>query len=187
MTLTLLLLMAQQAEAVKDAVAWKAIGVKWAREANYLEAEEPFRRACELDPKLPDACYFWARVLYALDRFEPSLAALKKLPLDARTALAIAQAEEALGHAVEAEAHFKRAGDAVKYGLFLFRQGRLAEAESVLNQNPRTAEAWWQLGRVRYQLGKLAEARAAIEQSLALDPKQEPARLLLAKIKAREP
>lgn len=185
--LMLLLLGAQHAEAPKDAAAWRALGIKWAREANYLEAEEPFRRACELDPKLPDACYFWARVLYALDRFEPSLAALKKLPPDARTVLAMAQAEEALGRAREAEAHFKQAGDPVKYGLFLFRQGRLPEAEAVLERDPRTAEAWWQLGRVRYQLGKLAAARTALERSLALDPNQEPARLLLSKIKAREP
>jgi Tfp pilus assembly protein PilF len=183
----LLLLAAQHAEAAKSAAEWKALGVQWAREANYLEAEEPFRRACELDPKLPDACFFWARVLYALDRFEPSLAALQKLPPDTRTVLAMAQAEEALGRARAAEAHFKQAGDPVKYGLFLFRQGRLKEAETVLKQDPRTAEAWWHLGRVRYQLGKLGEARAALERTLALDPQQEPARLLLAKIKAREP
>lgn len=180
------LIAAVQAEP-KNAAAWKALGVTWAAQSNYHEAEEPFRKACELAPALPDACFYWARALYALDRFEPSLAALKKLVPDARTVLAMAQAEEALGLAVEAEAHFRKAGDPVKYGVFLFRQGRLAEAESVMKAGqPRTAEAWWQLGRVLYQAGKLGAAREAIEKSLALDAKQEAARLLLEKIKARE-
>src|SRR5690348_4071887 len=49
---------------------YKWLGMTYAAQEKYELAEQPFRRACEMDPKEPDACYYWARTLYSLSRFE---------------------------------------------------------------------------------------------------------------------
>ena len=52
----------------KDAAAWKGLGSAYAAMGYYGRAEPAFRRACELDPRLQNACYFYGRALYALNR-----------------------------------------------------------------------------------------------------------------------
>jgi Flp pilus assembly protein TadD len=76
--------LARAAEArPRNAQVWKALGVGYAAQEQYALAEAPLGRACELDPQLRDACYFHARALYALDRYEASLKALERA--DARS------------------------------------------------------------------------------------------------------
>ena len=125
-----------------DAKVWKALGVSYAAQNSFQEAEPALRRACELDPKLLDACYFYARALYALDRFEPSLQILERIsPKYWKVHVATAQALDALGKPTEAEREYRAAlvqsqdahpqpGTAL--GLFLVRQGRFAEAAAPL-------------------------------------------------------
>ena len=92
----------------RDATAWKALGAAYAAQNLYLEAEPALRRACELDSKLLDACYYHARALYALDRFDGSLAVLERVtPKSWKVRVAIAQSFEALGKAAEAEREFR--------------------------------------------------------------------------------
>src|SRR3954447_21095881 len=62
----------------RDAQMWKALGVAYAARKDYASAEPPLRLACELDAKSEDACYFYARALYALDRYDASLKALER-------------------------------------------------------------------------------------------------------------
>ena len=63
----------------------------------YDLAEPAFGQACRLASKLADACYFQARALYALNRFEASLATMRKAGTGARVRLGEGQALEALG------------------------------------------------------------------------------------------
>ena len=40
---------------------------------NFERAETPFRNACERPPSLPDACLYYGRTLYLLNRFQPAI------------------------------------------------------------------------------------------------------------------
>ena len=183
----------------RDAQMWKAVGVAYAAQKDYASAEPPLRLACELDAKLEDACYFYARALYALDRYDASLKALEH---DGRgtwkVRLAKAQALDAMGNADRADKEYResiavcRAADAspgVAYGLFLIRQGRIADAvpplEEVLKYFPSSAEAQTYLGRGLLEGGRLADAIPHLERAVALAPTSAQAHLLLAKAYVR--
>ena len=178
---------------------WKALGVVYAARREYASAEPPLRRACELDAKAEDACYFHARALYALDRYDASLRSLDR---DGRgiwkVRLARAQALEAMGNADRADKEFREsvalcrgidAGPGVAYGLFLVRQGRAAEAiaplEEVLKRFPGSADAHTYLGRALLESGRLTEAIPHLERAVALAPASAQAHLLLAKAYVR--
>ena len=180
-----------------NAQAWKALGVAAAMASDYEAAEGPFGKACALNAKLTDACYFHARALYAVNQFAPALAVLARLkePTEGRTFTAMGQAYEALGRNAEAEQAFQKAlaakdgqGEAhLRYGIFLFRSGKLEDASNALQQAvklmPKSSEAFAELGRVLYQQGQLEEAEKWLVGALELEPSREPARLLLDKVR----
>ena len=181
-----------------NAQVWKALGVAYAAQSMYHDAEPAFGRACELNPKLADACYYHGRALYALDRYEPSIRALElalRAEPDAwKIHLGIAQALEALGRAVDAEKKFAQSlslcrnadpQPATAYARFLLRQGRPREAiaplEGAMKRFPNSAEVNTQLGRALLEQGDLARAIAHLERAVAADPAAAQAHLLLAK------
>jgi Flp pilus assembly protein TadD len=183
----------------KNAQKWKALGVAYAAQQKYSEAESPFARACELDAMLPDACYFYARALYALDRYEASLAALDRADSHFwKVRLARAQALEALGRAGAAEKEFYESvalcqgadpGPGAGLGRFLVRQGRSSEAIALLtkivNAHPASAEARIGLGRALFEAGDVADAVPHLERAVALTPASAQAHLLLGKAYTR--
>lgn len=179
-----------------DAQVWKALGVAYAAQRDYGRALEPLQRACRLDPKLADACYFEGRALYGLDRFEESLAVLQPLLASDgspwRVHLGLAQAAEALGRTGQAEPHFQAAVSLAPAGNpqpgvalahFLLRTGRLERAGEVLRPlveaHPDAPDAQLEWGRVLYQLGRVPEAVAHLEIACRLAPANQQARLLL--------
>ncbi len=174
---------------------WKALGVAYAMAGDYTAAEQPFENACGLDKKLPDACYFWARALYALNKFESAIRILKlEEPQTGRTFTAMGQSLEALGNNQQAEKEFQKAlaakdsaGEArLRYGIFLFRSGRISESADMLETSlkllNRSSEAAAELGRVRYQQGNLADAERLLRMALSWEPGREAAKLLLEKV-----
>lgn len=177
----------------RNARYWLALGVVHAARQDYAAADEPFAAACRLEPRLPDACYYYGRNLYALNRFEPSIEALRKaLPMDGRpwrVHTGIGQAQEALARAADAQSSFERAvrlfeaspaseqakGEEtphLPYGVFLFRQGRFSEARNLLERaaadRPRSARAQFELGRLLYQLGELDKALGPLSAAVSL-------------------
>ena len=182
----------------QDAQAWKALGVAYAAQNLYRDAEPPFRRACNLNPKLEGACYYLGRTLYSLDQYEASLKALERAPQSWKVRLGVAQDLEALGKAPEAEREFRAVlavagGDGaqpgVALGLFLVRRGRFEEAipafEEVLKRFPSAADAHLHLGRALLEQGRLDIAVPHLERAVALDPGSTQAHLLLAKAYVR--
>ncbi len=182
-----------------DARVFKALAVAYASSSNYAAAEPAFGRACALAPRLADACYFHARALYALNRFEASLAVLDRLSDPHwKVELARAEALEALSRFSEAETRFHKAvsacnsrsaDPAVALARFLIRQGRYAEAapplNPVLERFPNSADAHTLLGRILLEDGKLAAAAAHLETAVSLAPGSAQAHLLLAKAYVR--
>lgn len=183
------------------AEVWKWVGRVFAAQGELGRSVLCFQRACELDPKEEDACYYLGRNLYALNRFEPALAALNQaLAVEGeakqwRVYRAKAQAHEALGQAAAAEADFREAirrerGQAraeedprIDYGVFLYRQGRTEEAlkplEEAVKGHAGSARAHGELGRVLLQLGRLEEAAQRLARAVQLDGKLWWAHLLL--------
>jgi protein O-GlcNAc transferase len=182
---------------------WRALGVVYAARQDFREAEPAFQEACRLAPHDELNCYYLGRSLYALDRHEASLDALKKaLPVHPRrwrTELAIAQALEALGRAKEAEEQFRKAirlappkpvspdfdNPSVDYGIFLYRQGRLDEALASFAEGvrraPDSAKARYQYGRALLQAGKLEEAVEQLQAAVAREAENHEAHLALSR------
>lgn len=180
----------------RNAQYWKVVGVARAKLADYRGSVEPFGKACKLNPRLVDACYYHGRSLYASDLYQEALAPLRQaLAVDTvkgRAETAIGQCQEALGEEEGAERTFRSAvgrndgwaqSARLAYGRFLVRQGRAAEAVPVLEaaQQPESADARYELGLALSQCDRLAEAVRELERA----PDHEAARLLLGKVKAR--
>jgi tetratricopeptide (TPR) repeat protein len=191
--------LAHAAEAApRDARAWKALGAAYAAQGQYENALAPLRRACLLDASLENACYFEARALYALDRFEDSLQVLDYAVRaggdSGEVRLGKAQALEALGRAASAEKEFHLAIDLSRpadtkattaFGLFLIRRGRTEEAAAFLakavERSPASADTQMMLGRALLESGKASDAIPHLERAVALRPDFAQAHLLLAK------
>lgn len=126
------------------APAWKALGAVYASRGEFERAETPFRNACERQPSLPDACLYYGRTLYLLNRFQPAINVLRRTIQKEREN---GEAYRRLGLSLEALGQAAEAGDALRqavrlnrgsapnedpgidYAVFLFRQGR---AEDVM-------------------------------------------------------
>jgi len=127
-----------------SATALKWLGMAYTAEERFELAEEPFRRACEIDPREELACYYLGRADYALSRYEESRrafeTALRYQPHSSRIQRGMGLTLEALGRPAEAERYLKTAAagndkDALSdYGQFLFRQGRLEESAQILER-----------------------------------------------------
>jgi Flp pilus assembly protein TadD len=190
----------------RHARAWKALGVVHAAQENYAAADLPFEKACTLAPKLEDACYYYGRNAFALNRFDTSLEAMRKALVEDRRPwrvhLGMAQSLEGLGRAAEAEDQFRKAIQLLKehpsapdfdprlhYSVFLFRQARLEPAlaaiQPVLAEFPNAARPRLEAARPLFHLGRLEQAAAELEKAVAVEPNNAPAHLLLGRVYAR--
>ena len=187
-----------------DAGTWATLGVAYSSTGDSQHAEEPFHKACLLNPLLPDVCLYFGRTLYLLDRFEPALDVLRRAqqndPQNAQIQRVEGLCLAALGRTAEAEATFRRAvslvnrgapadDPAIDYGVFLFHQGRAEEAlvplGEVAKRHPEVGRAQLELGCVLLALDRLEEAARHLERAVALDPQSERARMLLGKVRTR--
>jgi tetratricopeptide (TPR) repeat protein len=184
----------------KNAQYWKTLGVAHARLEDYRGSLEPFRQACLLDERLPDACYYAGRAFYASDQYEKALEPLSKAlrvdPVKGRAEAALGQCHEALGQPAEAEKRLRAAvarNDSaaqlarLAYSRFLTRQGRAPEAVPVAEkaQQPETPQSRFELALALSQSGRLEDALKALDRALTLQPDYEEAFVLRAKLQAR--
>jgi tetratricopeptide (TPR) repeat protein len=183
-----------------SARAWRELGLAHAARRRLEPAREAFAKACNLAPDDEDACYYLGRTLFTLGRYDQALGpfqkALRAAP-SVRVHRAVALNFVALTRPQDAERHFREAvrlnpnperaeDDArIDYGAFLFRQGRMTEALSLLEPPveafPMFARAHLELGRVLLHLGRREAAAARLEKAVELDPASSTARLLLGR------
>jgi enediyne biosynthesis protein E4 len=139
------------AEKPGSARVWKLLGMTYIEEEKYEDAENSCRKACQLDSREENACYYLGHVDYTLGRFEKSLEAYQFALAGGgdhgRVLLGLALTFEAIPNAREAERYYKAAIQAgathakIDYGMFLFKQGRGAESLQLLREAGATAEA----------------------------------------------
>jgi Flp pilus assembly protein TadD len=184
--------------------AWKALGLGYASQGNFDGAETSFRNACEREPTLPDACLYYGRTLYLLNRFQHAIDSLRRTlqrePENGEAYRLLALSLEALGQTTEASDAFLHAvrlnsgappneDPDIDYAVFLFRQGdaeaALAPLESALKRHPDAARGHLEMGCVLLSLGRISEAASHLERSLALNPQSPRAHLLLGKVYLR--
>lgn len=189
----------QAAQKHPSAFCIKSLGIVYAAFGDYRRAEPPLGSACRMSPKEPDACYYWARALYALDRFAESLAALDRAPLSWRVAAARGQALDALGRpaaetALRAALELRQRDPApvsepdplLALGQFLYREGRVAEVLALLQSAPppyqRLPNFHYLLGRALAQQEDWPRAAEALRQAVALAPQLAEAHGLLSRV-----
>ena len=179
----------------------KLAGLIAAARGDYRAALNPLETSCRMNRNEPDACYYYARALYALDRFVDSLAALAAPAASKSWQLLTArgQALDALGR-TEAEPALKRAlaerqsdptpvsepDPLLALASFLYRQGRAAEALSLLRSAPaayqRLASYHYQTGRAQAQAQHWAEAAESLKNAVSLAPDHTEAHGLLSRV-----
>ena len=183
-----------------DAGTWKALGAVYAASNDYGHAEEPFHRACLLNAKLPDACLYFGRTLYLLDRFEQAVNVLRTArqndPRNPQILRIEAMSFEAMGKEADAEVAFREAlaldgpsapneDPAIDYGVFLYRQGRAEAAleplQAALHRHPDASRAHLELGCALLELDRVDQAVTHLERAVALDPTAARGHLLLGK------
>lgn len=156
-------------QAPASALAWKTLGMAYAAEDKLEEALPPFSRACELNPREPGACYYLGRSAYFLSRLGIAETAFQQALQNsadrARATLGLALVKDADAAPGEAEALFldaigmKASGALRDYGLFLYRQGREAEAFAALER----AGAREELARLRTESAAAPRTAAAVK------------------------
>lgn len=189
----------------RSARAWKALGVSFAAQGQHDLASEPFSKACALDRKEPDACYYFARNHYLLNRFDEALALFASLAAEKKSDWRYANgrglALMALARYPEAESAFKAAmanergasspdeAPAVNLGSLYSRAGEPRKALQVLQTFVSTgkpgARAWFEKGKVEVQLGQLDDALTSLTNAIQANPSHREAHLLLAKVHGR--
>src|SRR6476659_8498024 len=127
-----------------NARAYKLLGMVYVAQQQFQSADEPLRRACQLDLQDEAPCYYLGRNYYALSRYADSRAVLtntlKRFPGSARIKVGLGLTLEALGETEQAAKYLRDAAktgnpDALsEYGQFLFRQGQVAESIDVLKR-----------------------------------------------------
>ena len=187
--------------------AWKMLGIVTMSSGDLNGALPALDKACEIAENDEEACYFLARTLHTLGRYEsarsPFEKALRAAPKQmlAKVHRAVALNFVALFLPLQAEQHFVKAiqtadktsregeDPRVDYGAFLFRQGRTAEALRPLEQAARDAPASpranMELGRVLLHLDKTSEAATCLEKVVTLEPGNGNAHLLLGQVYLR--
>jgi tetratricopeptide (TPR) repeat protein len=158
-----------------EARRWNDYGIGLLEQAQYGAAAEAFRHASELDPSDSNLLVNAAIAEMRTERFGPQREQLRKAEVLLVEALKVAPANT--------RAQYIRA-------LVWRGQGKLKEAAEeladVARQYPRDREVQRQLGQTLYTLGRLVEARRALESVLALDPTDANAYQLLSPIYASE-
>jgi Flp pilus assembly protein TadD len=186
------------------APAWKALGVAYASQGAFELAERPFRNACERQPALPDACLYYGRTLYLLNRFETAISVLRRTvqrePGNAEGHRLLALSLEGLGQPAAAREAFQAAmrlnrnsspneDPGIDYAVFLARQGQAEQAigplEDVLKRHPDAGRAHLEAGCTLLSLDRLSEAAVHLERAVALEPRSARAHLLLGKVYLR--
>ena len=166
---------AQGLTRIEQSRRWNDYGIGLLEQAQYGPASEAFRLASQINPTDPDLLVNAAIAELRTERYGTERDQLRKAAALLDSALCL--------NPSHARSRYWRA-------LVLRGDGRLTEAAGSLsdlaNEHPRDREVQRQLGQTLYSLGRLDEARAALETVVAIDPQDAGAYQLIAPIYASQ-
>lgn len=184
-----------------DAKAWNNVGTGEEKAGRYREAEQAFRRALAIDPDLPEAWHNLGLVLRRSGRDdEAGQAFARVLALNPRAtgaAILLAELHQRAGRRREAGELATRACTAPDAqaaacrlsGAIASEQRDWTHAENAYQRatmlDGKLTDDWVGLGQARVNLGKAAEATAALQQAIALNPQQGNAYQVLSTLHGR--
>jgi len=183
------------------------LGLIWIAKRQNGAALVELKKACALDPRHPQARYYYGRILYSTGRFREArdefLACLQIQPQYPRTLENLGLCYEALQDFPKAFENYRRAialEDAKRgrknaepyayYGRLLLDRQQIEEALPVLRRavevSPRSFLANYELGRCLLSRGVLMEAEHVLWAAADLDPKFPQTYYQLEKLCQRE-
>jgi tetratricopeptide (TPR) repeat protein len=140
-----------------DNIAYLELGWSYRRQGKFVQAEEAFKRAIEINPK-NDQAYIELGWCYHNEG---------KLP----------QAEEALKRAIELNPKSDQAY--FELGRSYHNQGKFPQAKEAFKRaieiNPKNDQAYLELGRSYHNQGKFPQAKEAFKRAIELNPKNDQA------------
>ena len=166
-------------------------GIKLFQQEDFTGAIEVFKRAVEINPKFVEAYQNLAAAHFRLEAYEKAIEAAKKalelMPDSSQTLKLISVAYSALGDektALEYQEKLKDLPDAqfspeelYNMGVVEANEGRDPQAvdyfKKAVEMKPDLAIAFYQLGLTQFRLKNNAEAKAALEKYLELEPNGE--------------
>jgi len=154
---------------------WNDYGIALLEQAQYGGASEAFRRAIEADPSDPNLLVNAAIAELRTERYGPEREQLRKASAFVGRALRL--------DPLRPRSRYWRA-------IVLRSEGNLAGAAELLatlaKEYPKDREVQRQLGQTLYSLGRIDDARAALEAVIAIEPQDAAAYQLLAPIYASQ-
>ena len=155
-----------------NAIAASELGVALASASRFIEAEEQFRRALELDPKFTDARYNLASVEAANRKWEEAAREFRQVlaerPEDPKTRQHLGEVLFTWGDELADSRHDEPAA-------LCYREALVYRSDD--------AELHSNLGMVLARLGRVSEARSELETALRMDPNLEPAKKALEQLR----
>ncbi|MGI0493531.1 tetratricopeptide repeat-containing serine protease family protein [Alkalinema pantanalense CENA528] len=185
-----------------SAMTWVNYSNTLYRLGRFSEALVAINRALELDFNTPQFWYFQGIILQAMQRPQEAVNAFDRAtqlqPNFYRAWQAKALVFSQLGRSIEAIAALDQALqiDAQAYVALYLRarvlgqglqqhQAALSDLDRALQLHPEFVEAWVLKGQVLQTLGKSAEALVAVNQALAIEPRDREAQALRASLRSQ--
>lgn len=128
----------------------------------YSDAEQDYRRACELSAQRPEIAFELAETLHKLNRHDEAIEYYQQ------------------GLNSSAQAALARAGLAISLKVQGQHEAALQQLITGFEQHPKQFELALELGRMQLELGQYPEAITALERAVELRPRDDEAHYLLA-------
>ncbi len=184
-----------------DAKAWNNVGTGEEKAGRYREAEQAYRKALAIDPRLPEAWHNLGLVLRRSGRDDEAAKAFERAvelnPRATGATIMLAELRQRAGRTAEAAELAARACEAPDaqvaacrlLGSIASERREWERAESAYARatqlDGKLADDWVALGQARVQRGKAAEAAEALQRALAINPSQGTAYQALSALHGR--
>lgn len=180
---------------LQNSEARMMLGVIRAEQGEFISAEEHLRLALELDPEYADALYYIASVLQVRGELDAAFNSVKRAVeldpafTDAKQLLMRLQQAQDNPDLIQTSGVAAVVISATSQQAFnqadsLLKQGKFSEAasyfETVTQQQPELAIAWFMLARTRGQMAQHTEAERCCREAIRLDDNLIAAHMMLA-------
>lgn len=169
-------------------------------EKDWVKSRQIFENAWALEPELPEAPLYLARILIAEKDFKGALVRLnylrKRFPENVATVLYLGYVYELLKKFGNAEILYRKSLEMgpenhramLRLSTLLIKTGKYEEAqsflESLIRKYPDYTVGWWNLGLLYQKINELELAEEAFEEVVRIDPANNRVQAILEQVRA---